>query len=74
MVSKHLKKNEKLYVAFVDFCKTFDTVKRNILWNVLLQLGIGGYMFNTLGAMYSSVYLVSDVTQEKLTTLIVYKD
>ena len=31
-------------------------------------------MFNTLGAMYSSVYLVSDVTQEKLTTLIVYKD
>ena len=55
MVSKHLKKNKKLYVAFVDFRKAFDTVKRNVLWNVLLQLGIGGNMFNTLRAMYSSV-------------------
>ena len=45
MVSKHLKKNKKLYVAFVDFRKAFDTVKRNVLWNVLLQLGIGGNMF-----------------------------
>ena len=55
MVSKHLKKNKKLHVAFVDFRKAFDTVKRNVLWNVLLHLGIGGNMFNTLRAMYSSV-------------------
>ena len=55
MVSEHLKKNKKLYGAFVDFRKAFDTVKRNFLWNVLLQLGIGGNMFNTLRAMYSSV-------------------
>ena len=53
MVSKHLTKNKKLYVAFVD--KAFGTVKRNVLWNVLLQLGIGGNMFSTLRAMYSSV-------------------
>ena len=55
LVSKRLKKNKKLYVDFVDFRKAFDTVKRNVLWNVLLQLGIGGNMFNTLRAMYSSV-------------------
>ena len=54
LVSKHLK-NTKLYVAFVDFRKAFDTVKRSALWNVLLQLGIGGNMFNTLRAMYLSV-------------------
>ena len=36
MVSKHLKKNKRLYAAFVDFRKAFDTVKRNVLWNVLL--------------------------------------
>ena len=53
MVSKHLTKNKKLNVAFVD--KAFGTVKRNVLWNVLLQLGIGGNMFSTLRAMYSSV-------------------
>ena len=74
MVSKHLKKNKKLYVAFVDFRKAFDTVKRNVLWNVLLQLGIGGNMLNTLRAMYSSVLFVSGVTQEILTTSIACKD
>ena len=31
MVSKHLKKNKKQYVAFADFRKAFDTVKRNVL-------------------------------------------
>ena len=31
MVSKHLKKDKKLYAAFVDFRKAFDTVKRNVL-------------------------------------------
>ena len=55
VVCKHLKKNKKLYVAFVDFCKAFDTVKRNVLWNVLLKLYLCGNMFNTLRAMYSSV-------------------
>ena len=55
MVSKHLKKNKKLYVAFVDFRKAFDTVKRNVLWNVLLQLGITGNTCNTPRAMYPSV-------------------
>ena len=55
MVSEHLKKKTKMYVTFVDFRKAFDTVKRNVLWNVLLQLGIGGNMFNTLRAMYPSV-------------------
>ena len=54
-MSKHLKKNKKLYVALVNFLKGFDTVKRNVLWNVLLQLGIGSNMFNTPRAMYSSV-------------------
>ena len=55
MVSKHLKKNKKLYVASVDFRKAFNRVKRNVLWNVLLQLDICGNMFNALRAMYSSV-------------------
>ena len=55
MVSKHPKKNKKPHAAFVDFRKAFGTAKRNVLWNVLLQLGIDGNMFNTIRAMYSSV-------------------
>ncbi|KAK7108905.1 hypothetical protein V1264_013044 [Littorina saxatilis] len=54
-VSKQLKQHKKLYVAFVDFQKAFDTVKRDVLWNVLLKIGIGGKMLQTLRAMYSNV-------------------
>jgi len=35
MVQKHLLKHTKLYVAFVDFKKAFDSVNRNALWSVL---------------------------------------
>ena len=53
-LSQHLKK-KKMYVAFLGFRKAFDRVKRNVLWNVLLNLGIRENMFNTVRAMYSSV-------------------
>jgi hypothetical protein len=33
------KKKKKLYCAFIDFAKAFDTVWRNGLWNKLLPLG-----------------------------------
>ena len=32
MVQKYLLKHTKLYVAFVDFKKAFDSVNRNALW------------------------------------------
>ena len=35
MVQKYLLKHTKLYVAFVDFKKAFDSVNRNALWSVL---------------------------------------
>ena len=35
VVHKHLNRNKKVYVAFVDFRKAFDTVNRLVLWNIL---------------------------------------
>ena len=56
MVEKALAKSKgKLYVAFVDFRKAYDSVNRNILWDVLRKAGAGGKMLRALRAMYSSV-------------------
>ena len=56
MVEKALAKSKgKLYVAFVDFRTAYDSVNRNILWDVLRRAGVGGKMLRALRAMYSSV-------------------
>ena len=40
MVEKALAKSKgKLYIAFVDFRKAYDSVNRNILWDVLRRAG-----------------------------------
>ena len=55
IVQKYLLKNAKLYVAFVDFKKAFDSVNRNNLWNVLRKQGVNGKMYKALRGIYDSV-------------------
>ncbi len=43
---------QKLYTCFVDFKKTFDTVPRDLLWQVLEGLGISGRILKCLCSMY----------------------
>jgi len=43
---------KKLYTCFVDFKKTFDTVPRDLLWQVLEGLGISGRILECLRSMY----------------------
>jgi len=43
---------QKLYTCFVDFKKTFDTVPRDLLWQVLEGLGISGRILKCLRSMY----------------------
>ena len=54
-IEKHMAKNTKLYVAFIDFKKAYDRVNRKILWLVLFRTGIQGRMLRMLRAMYASV-------------------
>jgi hypothetical protein len=49
------RKGKKLYVAFVDFKKAFDSVRRNKLFECLLKTGIKGRFFDALRGMYSSL-------------------
>ena len=45
----------KLYAAFIDFEKCFDTINRNLLWPILLKNGIKGKLFSCIKSMYNSV-------------------
>ena len=42
LIQKQLVRHRKLYVAFIDFRKAFDSVSRDKLWNVLGSNGMSG--------------------------------
>ena len=54
-IQKQFSLNRKLYVAFIDFEKCFDSINRNILWQVLLKNGVKGKLLRCLRSMYCSV-------------------
>jgi hypothetical protein len=49
------KKGQKLYVAFVDFRKAFDSVKHETLLDVIQREGIKGKFFVAIKSMYNSL-------------------
>ena len=49
------KKGQKLYVAFVDFRKAFDSVRHDKLLDCIRNQGIKGKFFGALRAMYNSL-------------------
>jgi hypothetical protein len=50
-----LNKGKKLYVAFVDFKKAFDSVKHDLLLQSLYNEGIKGKFLGAIMAMYNSL-------------------
>ena len=64
MVQKYLLRNTKLYVAFVDFRKAFDSVNRNALWNVLRNSGLHSKLYKALKGVYNSVLACVRVNSE----------
>ena len=54
-VQKQFVNNQKLYVAFVDFEKAFDSISRKLLWPVLLKNGINGNLHRCIKSMYANV-------------------
>ena len=55
LIHRNLSRKRKLYAAFVDFKKAFDTVNRAVLWDILSSYGINGRMLGMLQAIYSGV-------------------
>ena len=55
LIGKIVKKNGgKLYTAFIDFKKAYDTVDRGILFNRLKELGIHGTFYHNIVTMYEN--------------------
>ena len=54
-IQKQFVADRKLYVAFVDFEKAFDSISRNLLWPVLLKNGIKGKLYRCIKSMYENV-------------------
>ena len=53
LIEKVVKKHRgKMYVAFIDFKKAYDTVDRQILFKRLNNLGISGIFYKNIVAMY----------------------
>ena len=54
-VQKQLITDKKLYVAFIDFEKAFDSISRNLIWPILRKNGIRGKMLKCVRSMYNVV-------------------
>ena len=55
LIRNCLDRKRKLYVAFIDYKKAFDSINRNALWKILEQNGIDGKMLAVLKSIYSEV-------------------
>ena len=55
MVQKQFSKNQKLYLAFIDYRKSFDSINRQALFKILECNGITGNFLNAIKALYTTV-------------------
>lgn len=55
IIQKQFVNNRKLYVAFIDFEKAFESISRKLLWPVLLKNGIKGKLYRCIKSMYDDV-------------------
>ena len=53
VVNWYLHKRKRLYLAFIDYKKAFDSVDRSILWTKLISAGVGGRFLRVIQNMYA---------------------
>ena len=55
IIDIYLNKKKKLYAAFIDYRKAFDSVWRIGLWQKLLKYNINGRVFKVITSLYGQV-------------------
>jgi hypothetical protein len=67
LIELYLMTKKRLYVAFVDYQKAFDSVERYLLWIKLLSYNINGKVLNVVRNLYEkakSCVMTKNVTSE----------
>ena len=54
-IQKQFSFNSKLYAAFIDFEKAFDSVSRKLLWPILVKNGVTAKLYRCIRSMYKTV-------------------
>ena len=55
LIQRQFSNDRKLYVAFVDYKKMFDSINREGLFKILKKIGVQGKLFNALQSIYHNV-------------------
>ena len=70
IIDKYVKRgNRKLFVAFIDFKKAYDTVDRDLLLQRLQTLGINGLFLKNITAMYRTTKYAIKLSNGTLTPI-----
>ena len=68
VVQKYItKKRGRFYILFIDFCKAYDSVNRQKLWEILVEKGLKGKMLNMLKSIHENVSAAVKVGDSNLT-------
>ena len=51
----YLSQNKRIYCAFIDYKKAFDSIDRTSLWQKLFQNGVRGKVFRVIRNMYANL-------------------
>ena len=54
LIDLYLFRRKKLYCAFIDYRKAFDSVDRILLWQKLLRTSVDGNMLIVIQNMYKN--------------------
>ena len=57
LIDRNLNSKKKLYCAFIDLKKAFDSVSRTSLWYKLIKSGIDGKILKLIRSLYSEIKL-----------------
>ena len=55
IIERYLGRKKKVYAAFIDYHKAFDSISRDALFSILKNKGINGKVLEILKSMYLSV-------------------
>ena len=57
LIDRQLMAKKKLYCAFIDLKKAFDSISRLSMWYKMIKCGIDGKLFNVIQSLYANIKL-----------------